>query len=158
MITKDSAFIEHSVALTHLLVSACPAAAQFQVDLSPSEMRLLLNKPAIVDLAVGEVGIATHIRFCTLGTAAMVYSREGLAQSASEFEVSYEVRREPSNAVSLTTMVETGLGQNATSDAIARTFTDPTKCEQTGYPMEDFIQLLSIDGNTSLSQIMPPKP
>lgn len=120
-------------------------------------MRELRKTPAIVDLAVGEVGITAFARFCIHQGGAYLYSRHGLVEAAGDYGVYYRVRREPGGAVSLTSVVGSKSSQTA-ADALASSFTDPIPCESTNYPLDDFIPVATIDGKSRISEIVTKVP
>ncbi|ODT72203.1 MAG: hypothetical protein ABS75_05265 [Pelagibacterium sp. SCN 63-23] len=134
-----------------------PSLVQFQADLSPDEMRDLRKTPAVVDLAVGEVGLIPYIRFCIHQGGVYTYGRQGLVESAGEYGVYYRVRREPDGAVSVTSVVGAKSSQTA-ADALALSFTDPSSCEITNYPLDDFIPVATIDGKSRISEIVTKTP
>lgn len=140
-----------------LALFTLPSAAQFQVDVSPEEMRLLMKSPAIIDLAVGEVGLTAYPRFCTTDDGVMIYSRHGLLEETSEYGITYRVRREPGRMVSLTSVVG-AKSSSKPEEAIAKSFTDPVPCGSMWFPLSDYIQVKSIDGKTRLRDFVHQAP
>jgi hypothetical protein len=135
--------------------TALPVAAQFQADIGPEQMRQMMKAPAVLDLAVGEVGIMNFPRFCIEGTSVMVYARHGLGVQLSDYGVSFKVRREPGGSVSLTSQVGAKSSQTL-QEAIGQSFIDPVPCGE--IYGTDVIPVMSIDGKTQLSEIVVAQP
>lgn len=144
-------------AIAVLALFSIPAAAQFQVDVPPEEMRRLMKSPAIGDLAVGEVGLTAYPRFCTSDDGVRIYSRHGLLEESSDYGITYRVRREPGGMVSLTSVVG-AKSSSKPDDAIAKSFTDPVPCASMWFPLSDSIQVKSIDGKTRLRDFVTQVP
>ena len=137
-----------------LAAFATPAAAQFVADVPADEIRRTEQRPAVMDMAVGEVGL-TLPRLCLDDNAVYISGRTPLLEKAMDFTVMVRVRREPGGKASLTSEV----GKDSTVTARenwVRTFVDMVECENSMYDADDLLPVSTIDGLSALRQLLAP--
>lgn len=131
-----------------------PAAAQFSVDVTADEMRRINATPAVVDLAVGEVGLVEYPAFCVDGGKLQLYARTALAEDLSEYGVGYRAKRESGGAVALETVIG-AKADTTVSSHMRRAFLDPRECSALALNLaNDILPVSTIDGQDSLRAIV----
>ena len=143
------------VAIVGVLSCTAPTLGQFSVDRTPSEIRRQLGTPALLDLAVGEVGLLVGLSMCTSDDRRLyVYANAPLASSRYDYSINWEAKKEPGGTVAITGAP----GSGATSTAEASVFqlmNDIRSCGGDIYPVEWLLPISTINGKTSLSALYP---
>lgn len=140
-----------------LTISTCGQSfAQFQADISASEVRSKLSRPIILDLAVGEVGIVSYPNFCIQDGNVYLAGDSGLAPERSPYSASYIVKREPGNSVSV--LIE--MGKKSEKKSLNETLIDFVlgasfkECSQYPVKKEALMMLSTINGYSKFSEIL----
>lgn len=130
-----------------------PALAQFQVDMSPADVRSATGKLAIEDLAVGEVALLSYPAVCVEGGFLFVGLRQPLEPEASDYGPNWRVRREPGNQLSVT--LELGSSASTTIEEYLGTlFVNPVPCDFWRMLGHGLISVASINGKTAASDFL----
>jgi hypothetical protein len=132
--------------------ASAPVSAQFSIDIDQTEMRRLTNRPAVMDLSVGEAGLLDRQYLCKFEGHLYVYARAELATEKGRFGYNYQLKHLPGGSFA----VEVSAGSDATStidDYLEDFFDDPTPCIYFSTERSDLLPVATVNGEESLSAL-----
>lgn len=133
-----------------------PAAAQFSMDKSADEIRIAMQRPAISDLAVGEVGLKSRPYFCSKGNELFILGNTLLDTKESSYGTNYKLKRLPGNSVSLTVTMVKSLNDTTLDGEIAMDLLGASLIDCNRPVTADQLQLkvLDINGKSNVSDFI----
>lgn len=128
-------------------VAATSALADFDMDIDAATARAAAKQFVVGDLEVGEIGRLGMAAPCRDGHGLYVWAMTPLA----EYKSGFRVRREPEGRVSLTVQPDT---KTPLKQFLMTVIAEAQECSIYQPYGPDRLQVISIDGMTSASEIL----